>query len=635
MATNAASSRYGTILRLASGGMATVWVGQVRGALGFRQLVAIKKPHPHLLDDPSFRAELVAEARLASMIHHANVVDVRDVEVDGQSISLVMDYIEGASLGDLLVAASRKGQRLPPRVAVRITLDACAGLQAAHDLVDERGRPVGLVHRDISPQNILVGTDGIARVADFGVAKFARKNMQSTSEGSLKGKLAYMAPEYLRGESIDRRFDVFAMGVVLWEALTGKRCLRGENEADTLQRVLHHDPGPPSQIVPELGTALDAVLAGALAKERDSRFQNAAAMAAALEASALGAGLLGGHSEVASTLKELVGAAIEERRTLVRAKLANEPSVASLMGVPPIVPDRASGPDAAAAAAETRPEGPADATSRDVPPTMAAATPKMGGGAAAPATFGIPSTTAPMAPAAVPSTAPGPYAPSTLASPGAMPAASAASGVPSTQPMTSEPPPREGAMRTLASPGAGAQGRASPAGGTLLSEPLAPPPDAHLSFHEPSAHGYTASGVTDASALPRPRRWVVPALVALATAALAGGAFVLSTRGGTAVPASASAPSVETSATATAPAGTSAGSAPPSAAPTAAPAPPEPELPAAEPVPQPRGAAPGTRPAGRPPKSAAPASSPALTVAPEPSPAPTATGRKPPRNPYE
>ena len=336
MSTMPGASRYETILKLASGGMATVFIGNVRGALGFRQLVAIKKPHRHLLDDPSFKSELIAEARLASMISHANVVDVRDVEIEDGEISLVMDYIEGASLGDLIVAASRREARLSPRAVVRIVLDACAGLHAAHELVDERGRPVGLVHRDISPQNILVGSDGIARVADFGVAKFARKNMQSTSEGSLKGKLGYMAPEYVRGENIDRRCDVFAMGVVLWESLLSKRLFRGQNEAETLQRLLEHSPDPPSKTVPELAP-LDDVVACALSKNREDRFQNAAAMAAALEASASSAKLVGGHAEVASALKEWVGAAIEERRSLVRAKLANEPSVASLMGVPPIV----------------------------------------------------------------------------------------------------------------------------------------------------------------------------------------------------------------------------------------------------------------------------------------------------------
>ena len=327
-----AAPRYEALVKLASGGMATVWIGTARGALGFRQLVAIKRPHPHLLDQAGFREELIAEARLASMIRHANVVDVRDVEEDeGSGISLVMDYIEGASLGELLVIASKRGLRISPRVAVRIIRDACAGLHAAHELVDEKGRPVGLVHRDVSPQNILVGEDGIARVTDFGVAKFSRKNMASTSAGSLKGKLAYMAPEYLRSEPIDRRFDVFALGIVLWESLTGQRCFRGENEPETFRRVLEVTPPALSTIVPALAP-LDGIVATALEKTTGARFQNAAAMGAALEIAATEAGLIGSHTEVASTLKELAGATLAERRERVRAKLANEPSLASLAG---------------------------------------------------------------------------------------------------------------------------------------------------------------------------------------------------------------------------------------------------------------------------------------------------------------
>ena len=334
------ASRYETLMKLASGGMATVWIGTVRGALGFRQLVAIKKPHPHLMNDPTFRAELIAEARLASMIHHANVVDVRDVEIDGDAISLVMDYIEGASLGDLILAASEVGTVVPPRVAVRIIIDALAGLHAAHELLDERGRAVGLVHRDVSPQNILVGLDGISRVADFGVAKFSQKNAQSTSEGSLKGKLAYMAPEYLRGENIDRRFDLFAVGVVLWETLAGERLFRRSNEAETLHALLNHDPRPICQMARGLGPALDPFLFKALSKNRNERFETAAQMAAALEKTASAAQLIAGTVEVADAVRALTGAAIEERRTLVRAKLANEPTVASMLSIPPEVVSR-------------------------------------------------------------------------------------------------------------------------------------------------------------------------------------------------------------------------------------------------------------------------------------------------------
>jgi serine/threonine-protein kinase len=333
----AETSRYKTILKLASGGMATVWIGAVKGAFGFRQLVAIKKPHAHVLEQPGIRDELMAEARLASLIQHGNVVDVRDVSLDGNEVALVMDYIEGASLQDLMVAAVKKGTRLSPRVVIRIVLDACAGLHAAHELRDERNRPIGLVHRDVSPHNILVGTDGIARVADFGVAKFSRRYLEATEAGVVKGKIAYMAPEYVRGEEIDRRFDVFAMGAVLWEGLCWTRCFRGANDAETLNRVLTWAPPAISEVVPELGTHLDEVVATALAKSASDRFSTTAALAQALEHAAMTGGVLGAHGEVSRAIGDVLGSAIEERRAIIRANLADEPSIMSI-GVPMEVP---------------------------------------------------------------------------------------------------------------------------------------------------------------------------------------------------------------------------------------------------------------------------------------------------------
>jgi serine/threonine-protein kinase len=323
-------SRYETLFKLASGGMATVFVGTVRGAFGFRQLVAIKKPHKNLLANSEFRQALLREARLASLIHHANVVDVRDVEATDEEVSLVMDYVEGATLSEILDAKVKAGVDVPPGAVVRIVLDACAGLHAAHEQTDERGRPLRLVHRDISPQNLLVGVDGLTRVADFGVAKFKRTDEVGTMAGVLKGKLAYMAPEYVRGASIDRRLDVFAMGVVLWEALTGRRLFRGSHEGDTLERVLSHEVPSVATIVPALGTAFDAIVETALAKDPDRRFSNAAAMAAALESSARAAGFVAGPREVADLVKAAVGPRLEERRALIRARLAHEPSVASV-----------------------------------------------------------------------------------------------------------------------------------------------------------------------------------------------------------------------------------------------------------------------------------------------------------------
>ncbi len=327
-------ARYEILFKLAAGGMATVYVGTARGSMGFRQIVAIKEPHAHLLEDPAYRKELVAEARLASLIHHVNVVDVRDVFVAAdKKLQLVMDYIEGASLGELLVLANKAHERLPARVVLRIVLDACAGLHAAHEIVDEKGRAVGLVHRDVSPQNLLVGVDGTTRVADFGVAKATA--MAATHSGTLKGKLAYMSPEYVQGMRIDRRVDVFAIGVVAWEALCGRRLFRGDNELDTAQRILLRDAPRVSSEVADLAP-LDDALATALAKSPERRFATAQAFASALESCA---SPIASHTEAAEIVKRLASAQLEERRAHVRNRLAGEPGFLSLMGAaPPSLP---------------------------------------------------------------------------------------------------------------------------------------------------------------------------------------------------------------------------------------------------------------------------------------------------------
>src|SRR6185369_5865550 len=199
--------------------------------------VAIKRAHAHLIENPSFKQMLIDEARLASRLHHPNVVAVLDVEELAGELRLVMDYVEGAALSDLIGRGQEAERRLPSRIAVRIALDACAGLHAAHELCDEDNKPLGLVHRDVSPHNILVGVDGVARLSDFGIAKQAEGGV-STTTGALKGKLGYMAPEYVEEGKLDARSDVFAMGVVAWEALANQKLFRGTNEVDTLKRIV-------------------------------------------------------------------------------------------------------------------------------------------------------------------------------------------------------------------------------------------------------------------------------------------------------------------------------------------------------------------------------------------------------------
>ncbi|HQP37232.1 MAG TPA: serine/threonine-protein kinase, partial [Polyangiaceae bacterium] len=320
--------RYEPVFKLASGGMATVHIGYLRGALGFRQIVAIKQPHPHLLEDPAFRKSFVAEAMLASKIHHANVVDVRDVEVSGDSIVLVMDYVEGASLSILEHAVAMSLRPMPVHVAVRIVMDACAGLHAAHEATSELGEPLGIVHRDVSPQNILVGVDGVARLVDFGIAKCGMAvATPTTQQGTLKGKVGYMAPEYLLNNKIDRRADVFGLGVVLWEVLCGRPLFAGENEADTLLRVLNEPIPPLCGMTPEAIAALQPVVDQALCRDPEHRFSSALAMATALEHASQVCGLPSDHRRVGDFVQQCVGAELEQRRTRLREALEARSSV--------------------------------------------------------------------------------------------------------------------------------------------------------------------------------------------------------------------------------------------------------------------------------------------------------------------
>lgn len=323
-------SRYECLLKIASGGMATVYVGRLRGAKGFWRLVAIKRAHAHLVGDEVFRRALIAEAQLASHIHHPNVVSVVDVEEPSEELLLVMDYVEGASLSQLITTASKKSKHLPPEVVVRIVLDAAAGLHAAHELKDEHGAPLAIVHRDVSPQNILVGVDGSSRIADFGIAKCADSG-QATQTG-LKGKVGYMAPEYIKARQIDRRGDVFALGVVAWEALAGQRLFKGLDELGGITAVLDATPGKLPSVAPWVPPELDECIQRALLKDPDARYADALAFARDLEAAAKAAGLDASPAAVTTSVRELFGEVLDERRETLRGLLTKAPGAAS---VPP------------------------------------------------------------------------------------------------------------------------------------------------------------------------------------------------------------------------------------------------------------------------------------------------------------
>ncbi|APR77929.1 Serine/Threonine protein kinase [Minicystis rosea] len=265
--------------------MATVHLGRMFGQVGFARTVAIKRLHPTFSKDPAFTAMFLDEARLATRIHHPNVVTTLDVVMEHGELFLVMEHVLGDSLAGLMRAAAAHGGRLPTRIAAAIVIGALHGLHAAHEARSEEGAPLGIVHRDVSPQNILISADGVPRVLDFGVAKAAGR-LHTTREGEVKGKLAYMAPEQILLGEIDRRVDVFAAGIVLWEALTGQKLFGSHNPGHTLNGVLHREVPAPSTIVPDLPSAIDAVVLRALQRNVDLRFQTARDMAVALEEAA-------------------------------------------------------------------------------------------------------------------------------------------------------------------------------------------------------------------------------------------------------------------------------------------------------------------------------------------------------------
>lgn len=319
-----ATARYEPLLRLASGGMATVYVGRQVGALGFQRLVALKRPHQHLLEDAKLIRSLLAEAQLSARIQHVNVVSVRDVVREADAIYLVMDFIDGASLRELQSELEKRGRLIEPSVGLRILIDACAGLHAAHELRDEQRRPLGLVHRDVSPQNILLGLDGVARVADFGVAKCIHVRDVSTTTGTLKGKFSYMAPEYLSGDDIDRRADIFSMGIVAWELLTGERLFQGATQPESLLRLLNDEAPPPSTARKDLGTAYDAALGRALEKSPADRYDTIEQFAQALSHAALKKGPLATAGQVAELLSECFGEVLAARETLIHSRMGDD-----------------------------------------------------------------------------------------------------------------------------------------------------------------------------------------------------------------------------------------------------------------------------------------------------------------------
>jgi len=281
--------RYETLSKIASGGMATVYLGRVSGEGGFERLVALKVMHPHIASDPDFVSMFLDEARLAAQIRHPNVVATIDIQKTDEAMFLVMDYVDGPTLQDIRKHLKGRGERIPVEIAIRVFVDVLSGLQEAHDLQDKNDQPLNLVHRDVSPHNILIGKDGVARLTDFGVAR-AEARISTTRGGQLKGKIAYMPPEQIMGKDVDRTADIYSAGACLWEALTGRRLWRAANEGALVHAILEGEPTPPSELADVPGP-VEAVVLKALSSDAQGRYGEALDMADDLEAAAREAGL--------------------------------------------------------------------------------------------------------------------------------------------------------------------------------------------------------------------------------------------------------------------------------------------------------------------------------------------------------
>jgi eukaryotic-like serine/threonine-protein kinase len=377
--TTDSARRYTLFDQISSGGMGSVHYGRFVGPAGFARTVAIKRLHPHLANESDFVSMLADEARLASRIRHPNVVSTVDVIESDEGLLVVMDYVHGESLSRLLRASVAMNKNPPPGVIVAIMTGALRGLHAAHEARSESGEPLEIIHRDVSPQNILVGADGQARVFDFGVAKAAGR-LTTTREGLLKGKLAYMAPEQIQRDTVDRRCDIYAASVVLWEGLVGSRLFDGLSEGALVHRILNgpilgpsraprHDKGKALTKTIEQGSMdvldkLDAVVLRGLARNPAERYATAREMAVALEAATKVASV----EEVEEWVASMAGPVLAERARVLHVIETQQETTSGISEAPVTARDPGASNEALQSGAANTVDGLSDVRPPRSPP---------------------------------------------------------------------------------------------------------------------------------------------------------------------------------------------------------------------------------------------------------------------------
>ena len=310
--------RYQILGLLATGGMAEVLLAKLHGPAGFERAVVLKRVLTHFARQPEFRTMFLDEARVVAGLRHPNVVQVQELGEDGDELFIVMEYVEGETVASLLKRLGTLRDRMPFAVAAHIVAEACAGLHAAHELRDERGNPREIVHRDVSPQNVMVTYDGSVKVLDFGIARAADRST-TTDAGVMKGKLGYMSPEQCQQQRLDRRSDVFSLGILLYELSTGQRLFARDTHLAAIRAVCDEPIPSPASRVAGYSERLDAIVKRALARDRDGRYATAAEMRRDLVAAARALDPEGIPQEhLAAMMPSLFADRIEEKQEMLR-----------------------------------------------------------------------------------------------------------------------------------------------------------------------------------------------------------------------------------------------------------------------------------------------------------------------------
>jgi serine/threonine protein kinase len=351
-AERTAFGKYTLIARLAMGGMGEIFLARLQGVAGFEKLVVIKRVLPHLAGEDRFIAMLLDEARIAARLSHPNICQVQELgEVEGEYY-IAMEYLEGVTLADLLRRLSKAGQVMDPRISVAMVTQACEGLHAAHELVDRSGQPTGLVHRDVSPSNVFITTAGMVKILDFGIAKTPDR-LSRTRTGAVKGKWAYMSPEQILRQPLDRRSDIFSLGIVLFESLTGWRLFHHPSEYQICRAITETDAPSIRKFQPALPELLAQVVATALSRDPAQRYATAREMSKALLDASVTLGGMASLAHVAEMVTSNFTKELAERHAFVERAdasaehdpAAGEKAASSLPVAPVMTPEAPLGDD--------------------------------------------------------------------------------------------------------------------------------------------------------------------------------------------------------------------------------------------------------------------------------------------------